>query len=390
MAALNIDVLLSLLARLSWAFFIIYVIVLTIRAIIQHGFVRAGLQLLTFQVLIPLLIPIALSLLSMSIVFVMPQQTAVIVSVMSPGGARPEAIRAGLHVLIPFLEYEALYPISWQTYTMSVRVGEGDTLGDDSISARTSDGQEVLLDTSVIFRIDQEQAVTIYIDWQDRYIEDFIRPVIRGYVRQQVSQFTVEEVNSSARADLEALLDRLLKEEFADKGIILDQFLLRNVSFTEQYAAAVEQKQVALEGQLRTQYEAQQEINLATGHAAAIEIEAAAKANAIELEAQARSNSLKLIADALAADDQLLTYSYIDKLSPSIQVMLLPNDSPFLFPLPDMQPQVSITDTVSALLDENTPTVIDDAVSADTEPVNEPPANAIPPTLPPDAPVQVP
>lgn len=384
----NIDVLLAIIARLSWAFFFIYVIVLTVRAIIVHGFLRAGVELLTFRVLVPLLIPIALSLLSMSVVFVHPQQTAVIVSVLSPGGARPEAIRAGLHIIVPFLEYEAIYPISWQTYTMSVRVGEGDTLGDDSISARTSDGQEVLLDTSVIFRIDQEQAVTIYIDWQDRYIDDFIRPVIRGYVRQQVSQFTVEEVNSSARADLEALLDRLLEVEFADKGIILDQFLLRNVSFTEQYADAVEQKQVALEGQLRTEYEAQQEINLATGHAAAVEIEAAAKARAIELEAQARSNGLKLIADALATDEQLLTYSYIDKLSPNVQVMLLPNDAPFLFPLPEMQEPDVITDTVSAIMDEDVATVAEDEVSADS--VEPAPSDPVLDALPEGAPIEVP
>lgn len=360
----NLDVLLSLIARASWAFFIIYVLVLLVRSIIQHGVLRAGLELLTFRVLVPLLIPIALTLLSMSVVFVHPQQTAVIVSVLSPGGARPEAMRAGLHIIVPFLEYEVIYPISWQTYTMSVRVGEGDTLGDDSISARTSDGQEVLIDTSVIFRIDQEQAVTIYIDWQERYIEDFIRPVIRGYVRQQVSQFTVEEVNSSARADLEALLDRLLEVELANKGIILDQFLLRNISFTEQYAQAVEQKQVALEGVLRTEYEAQQQINLAEGNAQAIEIEASANARAIEIEAQARANGLKLIADALAVDDQLLTYSYIEKLSPNVNVMLLPNDAPFLFPLPEIGP--TITDTVSSMLPEEA-TVVED-VSADTTP----------------------
>lgn len=95
------------------------------------------------------------------------------------------------------LEDMAIYPIYWQTYTMSSSLTEGDTLGDDSIRARTSDGQEVRLDTSVIFRINTDQAVLVHIDWQARYIQDFIRPIVRGVVRTQVSQFTVKEVNSS-------------------------------------------------------------------------------------------------------------------------------------------------------------------------------------------------
>ena len=355
----NVDILFSLIARVSWIFFLIYTLLVLVRSAAKNGLLRAGLELLTFNVLLPLFVPISLSLVSMSIVFVPPQETAVIVSVLAPDGVRPDALRSGLHLIVPFLEFEVRYPVYWQTYTMSNRALEGDTIGDDSISARTSDGQEVLIDTSVIFRLDRNQAVTIYIDWQERYTEDFIRPVVRGFVRQQVSQFTVEEVNSSARADLEAALDALLKEEFADKGLVLDQFLLRNISFTSEYASAVEQKQVALEGQLRTEYEAQQAINLATGRGAAVEIEAAANARAIELEAAARADALKLIADALATNDQLLTYSYIEKLTPNIDVMLLPADAPFLFPLPELQPSQTMTETTDTVQAEAEPVVPD-------------------------------
>lgn len=373
MANANLDVLLTVLARSTWAFYIVYIFVVLIRSAMREGILRAGLELLTYRVLLPLLLPIAATLASMAIVFVHPQQTGVIVSILSPGGVRPEALPSGLHAIIPFLEFEHLYPIYWQTYTMSARIGEGDSVRDDSISARTSDGQEVLLDTSVIFRIDQEQAVTIYIDWQDRYIEDFVRPIIRGYVRQQVSQFDVNEVNSSARADLEALLDRLLEEEFADKGIILDQFLLRNIAFTPEFASAIEQKQVALQGVERTRNEAQQTVNLAEGRATAIELEANAEANAIRRRAEGQADGLKLIADALAQDEQLLTYSYIDKLSPQIDVMLLPNDTPFLFPLPEINQQQNITQTT---------TTSNNAATEETTAAENQPAPVPTPTLP--------
>lgn len=372
----NLDVLLSLAARVSWAFFIIYALVVLVRSAQEHGIRRAGLELLTYRVLLPLLLPVAVTLLSMSVVFVQPQQVGVVVSILVPGGVRPESLPAGLHLIIPFLEYDTTYPISWQTYTMSSRPTEGDQIGDDSIRARTSDGQEVLIDTSVIFRVDGEQAVSIYRLWQDRYTSDFVRPVMRGFVRRQVSQFTVEEVNSSARKDLEQLLDRLLDDEFADKGFILDQFLLRDITFTDTYADAVENKQAALEGIEQAQNEAQQRINIATGNASAIEIEAGGRANAIKLEAEAQAEALKLIAEALETNEQLLTYSYIEKLTPNIEVMLLPADAPFLFPLPELGQQDSMTPTVGI-----TTTILPEIT------LPEPTATVVSPTIPVEEPV---
>lgn len=332
----NIDQILSLTARLAWLLFIIYAIIFFIRTIIKHGFVLALIRLFSFRVLMPLALVIGLGLLSLAVVFVEPPQVGVVVSAVSPGGLRPQSLRGGLHLIIPLLEEAKLYPVYWQTYTMSSKPEEGEQLGDDSIRARTSDGQEVRLDCSVIFRINIDQVVLLHIDWQDRYIQDLIRPVVRGVVRTQVSQFTVEEVNSSARKNLESTLDRLLREAFADKGIILDQFLLRDISFTPEYAASVEQKQVALEGQLQKQYEAEQLRRLARG-----------KADAIEIEAEAQANALRLIGQSLEENRDLVTYHYVEKLSPGIRVMLVPSNNPLILPLPSLDETTPLTGTSS-------------------------------------------
>ena len=217
------------------------------------------------------------------------------------------------------------------------------------------------LDASIIFRINYEQAVTLHIDWQARYIEDLVRPVVRGLVRTQVSQFQAREVNSSARRDLEATLDRLLSEELASKGLTLDQFLLRDITFTDEYAAAIEQKQIAQEGMERTQHEAQQVRNLAEGERDRLKteaegrkektvIEAEGDAQAILLRAEAQAQALKLIADSLEQNPDLLTYEYIQKLSPSIRTMLVPNNTPLILPLQDLVADMSITNPVSTPL----------------------------------------
>lgn len=364
----NLDQILELLAYIGWIFFGVFAITVFVRSLIQQGLVFAILQLLSGRVLLPLLVAIILSFLSAALYFVAPTHVAVVVSLISPGGVRPEPVRAGLHVIVPILEREVLYPVYWQTYTMSNKMGESAAAGDDSIRARTSDGQEVRLDSSVIFRIDLEQAVTLHVDWQERYVEDFVRPVIRGIVRTQVSQFTVKEVNSSARRDLEVTLERLLGEEFAQKGIILDQFLLRDISFTDEYAHAIEEKQVALENQEKTEHQAQQMRNLSEGERDRMRteaegrrdqytLEAEGRARAIMLEAEAQAEALKLIAEALAQNPDLLTYEYINKLSPNIRAMLVPNNAPLILPLQDLVDEMVPTATITVTVEPTAPSL---------------------------------
>ena len=66
-------------------------------------------------------------------------------------------------------------------------------------------------------------------------------------------------------------------------------------------------------------------------------IEAEGNAKAIVIEANAEAEALELIAEALKLNPDLLTFEYIKKLSAGIQVMLVPNDNPYLLPLPSLE-----------------------------------------------------
>ena len=66
-------------------------------------------------------------------------------------------------------------------------------------------------------------------------------------------------------------------------------------------------------------------------------IEAEGRAKARVIEAEAEQEALNLIAEALRNNPDLITFEYIQKLSPGIQVMLVPNDNPFLLPLPSLE-----------------------------------------------------
>lgn len=342
-----IDQMLNLLAVIAWFWFVLVVILLLLRGYQAGGFRSALRAFLSWRIVIALMIALALTLLSASLVFIEPQEVGVVISILSPNGYREEPLRSGLHVIVPLAERVTRYPISWQTYTMSAEPFEGSMQGNDSISARSSDGQLVFLDSSVIYRIDANEAVRVHIEWQKRYIDDFIRPVMRGIIRTEVSQFTADEINSSRRKNLEENLGELLRSAFSDNGFVLDRFLLRNIAFSDQYTNAIEMKQVAEQERMQREYQAEQIRKLAEGErdrlkieadgrASAIEIEAAAQATAIVLKAEAEQAALNLIREALAGDQQLLVYRYIEKIAPNLRVMLLPNNNPLLLPLPDI------------------------------------------------------
>ena len=80
---------------------------------------------------------------------------------------------------------------------------------------------------------------------------------------------------------------------------MLDRFLLRNIAFSEQYAAAIEQKQVAEQERIQADYTAERMRKLATGTRDKYEIEAEGKATAIKIEADAQAQANKIISNSL-------------------------------------------------------------------------------------------
>ncbi len=346
-----LDDLLNFLTMIAWIIFGLLVVFFTLQAFRDGGPREAYKTLGSKRIIMSFILALTITLISAAMVFIEPQQVGVVVSILSRDGYREQPFRSGLHWIVPLAERVNIYPIYWQTYTMSNNPLEGEKIGDDSIAARTSDGQSVFLDTSVIYRIDSNEVIRVHIDWQDRYIEQFVRPILRGLVRTEVSQFTADEVNSSKRKILEANLDELVRNAFGDQGFILDRFLLRNIAFSQEYAKAIELKQVAEQEQTQREYEAEQMRKLAAGVRDKYELEAEGKAKAILLEGQAQADviifkgkadaeALRLINEVIKKNPDMITFRYVDKLGQAMRAMLVPSDNPFLLPMPDILSEI--------------------------------------------------
>lgn len=347
---MNIEGLINLMAFLAWIAVIGAVAFVVFRS--QTKPVKGGGTLIGFIAIIALI----LSTTGAGLVFVEPNELGVVISALDKegdySGVRDVGLSSGLNWIVPVLERVEKYPKGTQEYTMSIAPAEGQISGNDSVEARTSDGQIVHIDATVTYFLNPDQIVKIHVLWGHDYVNRLIRVQARGIIRDAVAEYGVEEVVTSHRQDLITAITTALAEKMEAGGLVLDSFVLRNVAFSPEYSAAIEQKQIseqqaqqALLIVEQSKNEAEQARQVAEGvadakviaakaDAAAVVIAAEAEAEARLIQAEAEAQALALLGAAIAENPDILTLQYIEKLAENITVMLLPSDNPFLLPLP--------------------------------------------------------
>src|SRR4026208_2395988 len=300
-------------------------------------------------VIIVLIIAIVLTTLGSGLVYVESSERGVVRTIRA-GGVRPAALEPGLHWIIPVIEQVVTYSISNQTYTMSAVSGEGQVQGDDSIRARTKDGQEVIIDASVIYQIDPNKVVPLHIVWQNRFEDEFVRPESRGIIRDAISQYGVEEVVSTKRVEIVNIITEEMSNSLSENNLRLLDFVLRDIHFSEGYAAAVEQKQIAEQQAQQARLtveqkkqEAEQARQVAQGQADAAVIAAQGAAQAQIIQAQAEAEANQLISQSITPE--LVQYQYILRLAPGVQTIFIPSGNQFILPLPGSPSETTTTVT---------------------------------------------
>ena len=301
-----------------------------------------------------IVLAVVFTIVGAGLVFIEPTETGVVVTVLAEGGMRPQPLQAGLHWIVPFVERVELYPISIQTFTMARTASEGETQGLITVEARTSDGQRIFVDSSVIYQIEPSVVTTIHREWQHRYQEDLILPQARGIIRDAVSQYRVDEVSSTKRFEMSDQITQELLKVMADNGLTLIDFVMRDITFTEEYAQSIEQKQIAEQQALQAAFvveskkqEAEQARQIAQGQADAAVIAARGAAEARLIEANAEAQALELLAAALEDNPELIEYQYVQKLSPGVQTIFVPSGNQFILPLPSSTETPASTTTTT-------------------------------------------
>jgi regulator of protease activity HflC (stomatin/prohibitin superfamily) len=166
--------------------------------------------------------------------------------------------------------------------------------------------------------------------------------MVRGIVRDAASQYGTQEIVSGRRAELEQQIREKLFAKLNENNLILADFFLRDIRFSEAYAAAIEQKQITEQQVLQAKnaielkkLEAEQARQIAQGQADAVVIAAESEAKARLLNAQAEAQALKLIAAAIpGGPEAFIQYQYLQKIPASIKTIIVPGNTQFSLPLP--------------------------------------------------------
>ncbi len=282
---------------------------------------------------------ILFSIVSQGILVIEPTQVGVVVNVLS-GDLEDPPRGPGTSIIIPGLQEVFVYPTEQQEYTMSGIPTEGRVQGNDAVEALTNDGQVVFVDVTVLYRIEPENANIVHVNWRNRYEDDFIRPTVRAIVRDIVSQFRAEDIYGVSREMMGGQIEERLRERMDAQGLTLTAFLVRRIQFSEEFAASIEQKQIADQEAQRAQIlveqqrqEAERVRVQAQGERDAAIARAEGEAQAIILRAQAQAEALRLVSQQIAANPNLIQYLYVQNLADNINIALVPSNSPFLFNL---------------------------------------------------------
>ncbi|MBI2410955.1 MAG: prohibitin family protein [Candidatus Kerfeldbacteria bacterium] len=150
-------------------------------------------------------------------------------------GVLLKVLRPGLHLKLPFWHKAKLFNTQVQEY--QIRNGfdiATSELGDAEIIAATTDLQNVIIEMTILFHIDSENATQLWQHIGDNYIEKIIRPTVRSRVRTIAAQYTANDFFSSRRAEIEQKIHHELMASLSTKGIVIVDALLGSIGHIPQ------------------------------------------------------------------------------------------------------------------------------------------------------------
>ncbi len=157
------------------------------------------------------------------------------------GKVQNQVLPSGLHVINPLVEVTD-FNIQTQNYTMSGTPKEGDVDGDDAIRVLSSDGLEVTIDLSILYKIDPNKAPYIYQNIGEDYVNKIVRPVSRTAIRDNAVNYQAVDLYSTKRNEFQAKINRTIADNFARNGLEVQQILVRNISLPASVKASIESK----------------------------------------------------------------------------------------------------------------------------------------------------
>lgn len=190
----------------------------------------------------------------------------------------------------------------------------------DSFSSET---QNVYVQATVNYHVSPDRIQDLYrkVGWN--YADVLIDPRVHQDFKDETVKFRSVDI-APHREEIRKEVRERITDELRGQSIIVDDVLLNNISFSKEFEASIENKQIQSQNALAEQQKvqiakqrAQQKIETAKG---------TAQQTLIEASAQAEANR-KL---AASITPELVQYQMVSKLAPNVSTIMLPAGAPFI------------------------------------------------------------
>ncbi|MDB5061665.1 MAG: band 7 protein [Mucilaginibacter sp.] len=228
------------------------------------------------------------------------------------GKVQDDVLESGLHIINPLVDVTT-FDIQTQNYTMSAVHTEGQLQGDDAIRVLSSDGLEVTIDLSVLYKVNPAKAPFILQNIGMDYVDKIVRTVSRTAIRDNAVNYVAVDLYSIKRQEFQDKINRTISLSFAKRGLELQQILIRNISLPASVKASIESKINAEQEAQKMQFVLQKERQ---------------EADRKRVEAQGIADYQKILSTGLS--DKQLQYEAIKAqkeiaLSPNAKVIIIGN-----------------------------------------------------------------
>ncbi|MDD3647056.1 MAG: prohibitin family protein [Candidatus Dojkabacteria bacterium] len=222
------------------------------------------------------------------------------------GKVTEEPLYPGFRFKVPFAKV-AKMSTRTQDYTMTSIEEDSEYLtstsgANDAIETRAKDGARVWLDITVLYHLNAENGPEIYKELGTDYVEKLVRPLIRSSIRGVAANYTVTEIYSSKRDEIQIKIFEQMEKDLLDRGITLEEVLLRKVNLSQTLSDSIENKLAAEQNVEKAKLEADRK----------------------RIDAQGQKDAQETISKSLTS--KYLYYLYIQNLKDNPSTIYVPID----------------------------------------------------------------
>jgi len=215
------------------------------------------------------------------------------------GKVNNNILESGLNIINPLVQV-VMFDIRTENYTMSGVQDEGAKQGDDAIRVLSADGLEVIVDLTVLYKVIPSQAPRILGEVGTDYRNVLVRPICRTKIRDNAVYYDAVALYSTKRDEFQARIFSSIEANFKERGLLLEQLLVRNLTLPASVKASIESKINAEQDAQKMTFVLQKERQ---------------EAERKRVEAQGIADYQKILSTGLS--DRLLQYEMIKAISAS-------------------------------------------------------------------------